>query len=308
MKTGRLIKLLLITVNLSGCTSTPVKKPDSTIRHKPDNSLQQAANLRQQGKWAAAIRTLQQGLTEHPESRILKETLNNLRQAWQHEKKTLYQQVLVSETRALLEQVKLLDSIDENSSTDIRAKTALLLKGIQLKGNIDELKKCVQYQKEHNLELANTCGSLLNRIEQSKESQQQYNEINIAYKQALKASRKSMAQQSEQQLLKEAEQQIELGQYLKAHELLKEVLQLSPENTRALQLIRQLDSTLKQQAEILFSVGDQLYREGKLEQAVAVWHSLLKLTPDNATVEAKIERAEHVLKKLESLRKEQSEN
>ncbi len=71
--------------------------------------------------------------------------------------------------------------------------------------------------------------------------------------------------------------------------------------------MQKLDSTLKQQAEILFSVGDQLYRDGQLEQAVAVWQSLLKLTPDNTSVKARIERAEHVLNKLQALRKEQAD-
>lgn len=295
--------LIFIAVLLTGCTSTPVKTPDKNSQY---NSLEQAANLRQQGKWAAAIRTLQQGLRVHPDSTALKSTLDSLQQAWEHEKQTLYQQVLISETAALLEQQQLLNNIDENSSTDIKAKTGLLLKDIQLKGNLKALNDCVNYQSKHNLELARTCGRLANRIEQTEDSKKKYDEINNAYKQALKQSQQTRKQLSEKQLLKEAERQISKGQYLEAHELLEEILQSSPDNTRALQLFEQLDSTLKEQAEILFSVGDQLYREGKLEQAVTVWQSLLKLTPDNATVKAKIERAEHVLDKLQSLRKEQS--
>lgn len=300
--------LIFIAVLLTGCTSAPVKTPDKTPdKNSQYNSLEQAASLRQQGKWAAAINTLQLGLSSHPDSTVLKNTLDSLQQAWQQEKQTLYQQVLVSETEALLEQQQLLKNINENSSTDIKAKTGLLLKGIQLKGNLKELNDCVNYQSGHNLELARTCGRLANRIEQTEDSKKKYDEINDAYKQALKQSQQTRKQLSEKQLLKEAELQISKGQYLEAHELLEEILQSSPDNTRALQLFKQLDSTLKGQAEILLSVGDQLYRDGKLEQAVTVWQSLLKLTPDNATVQAKIERAGHVLDKLQSLRKEQSD-
>lgn len=299
-------QLLLVTVIISGCTSLPDTKTGTSIQQKPDSSLAQAAALRKQGKWASAIETLQQALKSHPDSLTIKQTLENLQSAWQHEKQTLYQRLLISETRALIDQQKLLRSISENSPTDVKAKSGLLLKGMQLKAKLDELKHCVDYQKKHSLELARSCGELANQIEQTRDSQKRYESINLAYQQAIKQSREIRKQQSEQQLLLAAEKQIEQGHYLEANTLLKQILESSPQNKRAKKLIRELDSTLQQQAKILFSVGDQLYRDGQLKQAVVVWQSLLELTPDDAAVKSKIERAEHVLHKLESLREEQS--
>ena len=302
--------LLIITLGalaLSGCTSVPVETTEKSSTQKPADSLTQAADFRKRGNWLDAIRVLEQAQQLHPDSRVIQQTLDNLKQAWQHEKQTRYHRLAIAETRALLQQQHLLKSISENSPADIRAKTGLLMKAVQLEGKLDELNDCINYQKQHNLELASTCGHLVHQIEQSEDSRKKYQSINQAYQQALQQSRLIRKQRSEQQLLKEAGTLIEQGAYLEAHVMLEEVLNSSPDNSEALALIQQLDSRLKQQAEILFSVGDQLYRDGQLEQAVAVWKSLLKLSPDDTNLKARIERAERVLTKLESLRKEQAE-
>ena len=308
MNINTLLPIITLTaVVLTGCTSVPVETTEKSSQQKPADSLTQAAALRRQGNWLDAIRTLEQAQQLHPDSRVIEQTLVNLKQAWQHEKQTLYQRLTIAETRALLQQQQLLKSISENSPADIRAKTALLLKAVQLEGKLEELNDCIDYQKQHNLELASACGHLAHQIEQSEDSRKKYQSINQAYQQALQQSQLIRKQRSEQQLLNEARMLIEQGAYLEAHVILEEILNSSPDNKEALALIQQLDSTLKQQAEILFSVGDQLYRDGQLQQAVAVWKSLLKLSPDDTNLKARIERAERVLSKLESLRKEQAE-
>ena len=301
------IAVTLIMLALTGCTTTPIATSEKSSQQLPGDSLAEATALREKGNWLSAIRTLEQALKLHPESQTIKQALDNLKQAWQHEKKTLYHRLLISETTALLQQQQLLKNISENSAADLRATTGIVLKGIQLEAKIEELNECIEYQKNRSLELARTCGQLVHQIEQSEDSRKRYQSINSAYLQAVQQSIQIKKQRSEQQLIEEAEKLIEQSSFIEAHVLLKEVITSSPDNAQALALLKELDSTLKQQAEILFSVGDQLYRDGQLEQAVAVWKSLLKLTPDDTNLKARIERAEHVLIKLESLRKEQSE-
>lgn len=294
--------VLSLAISLTGCSTTEKK-----IQAKPDDALTRAAALHQQGDWASAINTLRDAHEVHPYSKTLQQTLENLENAWQLEKRSLYQKLLISETRGLLDQQEILQQINTNSKADLRAKAGLLLKDMQLNAKLQELRNCIDEQKTEHLEIARICSQLLNQIENTPQSKQLYNEINNAYQQAIRQTEQNRKQRSERQMLQEAKSLIEKEQYLKAHALLEDVLQLSPDNRQARVLIETLDSTLKQQAEILFSVGDQLYRDGQLEQAVAVWHSMLKLTPENNSIKARIERAEHVLNKLKSLRKEQSE-
>ncbi len=132
--------------------------------------------------------------------------------------------MLIAETQALLDQQKILRNISSNGPTDIKAKTGLLLKGVQLESKIEELNHCIDYQKQHNLELANTCGELVHEIEQSEDSKKRYEAINRTYQYALQQTRKIHKQQSEQQLIQEAENLIEKGAYLEAQVLLEEVI------------------------------------------------------------------------------------
>jgi len=301
------ILLGFIVLLFSGCMTTPVQNSAEPTQ-KPDESLAEAAALKKQGKWASAITTLQQANASHPDSPVLKQTLSNLQQAWQHEKKTLYQRLLVSETRALLQQQIILNNIAENSPADIKAQTALLIKNLLIKGKLEALNNCVAYQKAYSLKLARNCGQLINEIEQTDQSLSLYNDINQAYRQALQQNLAIQQRRSETQLLKEAEALIGKESYVEAQALLEELLQLSPDNRHAQQLLGEIDSTIRQQATILFNIGDQLYRDGQLEQAIAVWESLLNMTPDNPVAKARIERAKHVISKLQSLRSEQSDN
>lgn len=291
---------------LSACTTAPVTTTDLSSQTRPADALGKAANLRRAGNWKAALDTLRQAQRTYPDSKPINRALNKLEKAWAHNKTTLQHKLLISEAGGLVEQQALLEQIRESGNDDLATNTTLLLKDLQLDGKLVGLNSCVEYQRQHDLALARRCSELANHIEASSDSQQRYENINQAYQQALANTRRLRQQRTEEQLLDEAVTQRDQGRFLEAHLLLQEVLSSSPDNPRAHQLLKELDNTLEQQAGILASVGDRLYRDGQLEQAVAVWTSLLELRPEDAQVKARIERAQRVLNKLETLRREQA--
>ncbi len=70
-------------------------------------------------------------------------------------------------------------------------------------------------------------------------------------------------------------------------------------------LMIQLQTSLEAQVKALLQLGDTLYREGKLRAAIAAWRTVLSLSPEHPEAGAKIQRARHVLEKLERLRQRQ---
>ena len=95
------------------------------------------------------------------------------------------------------------------------------------------------------------------------------------------------------------------GRYHEARPLLQEVLAAEPDNRTATGLMIQLQTSLEAQVKALLQLGDTLYREGKLRAAIAAWQTVLSLSPEQPEAGAKIQRARHVLEKLERLRQRQ---
>lgn len=55
------------------------------------------------------------------------------------------------------------------------------------------------------------------------------------------------------------------------------------------------------------AIGDSFYRVGDYQQAIKVWENIIELDPKNETVKSKLERAEIIVEKLESLRERQKQ-
>ena len=58
------------------------------------------------------------------------------------------------------------------------------------------------------------------------------------------------------------------------------------------------------QREVLFArqQGEKLYAEGKIEEALAVWQSVVKMAPNDLQLAANIQRAQRILAKVEQLK------
>lgn len=70
------------------------------------------------------------------------------------------------------------------------------------------------------------------------------------------------------------------------------------------QIIQQLSTHLSTGIEQRIATGQQLYSAGKIQEALAIWHELNNIDPDNSKLQSYIDRAERVLDKLQTLSKD----
>ena len=75
-------------------------------------------------------------------------------------------------------------------------------------------------------------------------------------------------------------------------------------NRTSIKLRKELDKRYRQGIDQKIAAGRKLYSNGKIQEALDVWNSLLEINPDNQKLQGHIDRAERVLKKLQRLSNE----
>ncbi|MGD2119215.1 MAG: hypothetical protein PVG66_12700 [Chromatiales bacterium] len=299
---------------LSACANLTSTQTVPPVAENSSQAINQAKQLQQQGDWANALSILRQAAKQQPDDQAITTALQQMEQGWNITKQTLKHRILISETRALLEQKPLLEQITAANPSDLSARARSVIVDLHLNGKTEPLSHCAEFQQQHNLQLAVDCSELLNRISGTDSSEKNYQATLKQYQQVLAKSKQSLQQRQQRsmkknhnQLVEQASELIDTGRYLEAQVLLEEVLRNNPQHANANKLMPQLRTEIDEQINMLLSVGDQLYREGKLEQAISAWQSLLRFDPEHAQAKTKIERARHVISKLETLRKQQTE-
>jgi tetratricopeptide (TPR) repeat protein len=97
--------------------------------------------------------------------------------------------------------------------------------------------------------------------------------------------------------------QLERRMYMDSYETLSRLARLAPAYQDAPTLLRQVRDRLVQQH---YSEGLRLYREERVEEAIAEWRLVLELDPQHANTRRNLEQAERLLRGLRERQRTQS--
>lgn len=101
-------------------------------------------------------------------------------------------------------------------------------------------------------------------------------------------------------LYEQGKAQLEASKYAASVESLTQLARLAPDHQDGAALLRQARARLVQH---YYAEGLRLYRDEKLEEAIARWRLVLQLDPRHPNAQRNIEQAERILKTLEQRQK-----
>ncbi len=276
----------------------------------PDNPLQTAEKLAADGRLGEAVSLLEQAIAQGRGNEAYIAALS----ATARQQKTLEDQLqaklLLEETKALQKQLPILDKLAYSNPRNQHVAEKLKTVRRGLETNRNDLSKCGWKQSEHHGNLAKQCLEVALSIEANAEDQRLLDQLTTKKEQTREKEvkkqrgiREKQWKNRNQDRLQQARQLFRNSQYAESRTQLIILLREDPSNEAAKKLLNKLQTELKSYLDTLLAAGDRMYREGEIEGAKALWQAALKLDPNDSRVKDKIERADRVLKNLESLRK-----
>lgn len=315
MKQG-LFLLIIASLLLNACTIIKPKQaapsaelPDDSLEKLPDNPLTVAKQLSSEGRLGEAVTLLERGIAKGLGNEEYLATLSKVVLRKKSLEDKLQAQLLVEETRTLQRQLPILNRLAHTDpfDQDVAEKLLSVRSGLIL--NRKALSECGWKQAEYHSDIAVQCLQLALSIETNEEDQSLLEQLTVKQAKTIQKEvekqqglKKKQSEDRNQGRLQQAREYFQNGQFNDARNQLKLVLREDPDNDTAKKLLSTVKERLEAYLDSLLKTGDSLYREGEIEGAKAIWQAALKLDPHDTRAKEKIERADRVLKNLESLR------
>ncbi len=305
----RVITTLLASLMLGACSLLKeyTAQPEPVL---PDNPLVTAEKLAADGRWGEAVSLLEQAIAQGRGDEKTLAALSETSQQQKAHEDELQAKLVLEETRALQRLLPILNGLAYSDPDNEKiaeklfsARSSLILnrKALSMWG--------WQLVNRHNA-LARECLELALSIEADTEDQRLLQQLTVKKEQTVEKEvqkqrgiREKQWKNRNQDLLEQARQLFQNSQFDESRKQLNILLREDPDNAEAKQLLATLRTRLESYLDSLLKTGDRMYREGEIEGAKALWQAALNLDPDDARAKEKIERADRVLKNLESLRK-----
>ena len=268
-------------------------------------TLAQTKALQKQNKWHQAQQTLHTALAKLPQSPVLRKAEEDFLGARKKRINELNMQIDIHKGIWLKDAEPLLAAIVSTMPDDYERQQQQRAFNREKSRTLKRLVRCSREAMEDELyELGRRCLNLVSAIDKEHK-----------YKEELLTARSRLQRHDQIQhqrqirktnaLLKELKQGYSHENLLRASQHLQQLShhhqQNSEEKRYSTILKQELDRGIAQNMD----AGRQLYSEGKITEALSIWTSLQKITPENEVLEAHISRARRVLKKLERLGKKQ---
>jgi tetratricopeptide (TPR) repeat protein len=301
--------LLSPLILLSGCQLLETKK-STTVVKADAGRIDIARQLEAKGRYGQAINVLEEAIASDGKAESYTQTLREIRLQQNTVEQELQDQLLISRTSALKNQIPILEQLMRSDPEERDYAQQLKSTHAQLRKLRQSLSECGWRHFRKNNALAKDCLTLALSLESTPQDeglmnfllQEQKNHLEKT-KTVERSKREQAWKHRNQRRLDEAQRRSESGQFTEARRMLKEVLKEDPKNEQAKSLLANVESRLKNYIENLLAAGDRLYREGEIEGAKATWRAALSLDPQEQRAHEKIERAQRVLDNLENLRK-----
>ncbi len=288
---------------ISGCI-TPFGRSDIKL-DSVNSYINKSKALIKQEQWKKAHQLLQQGTKQFPNNQTIIAALEKTTVDWQNSNNRLENWMLVYETEGLLLKRPLLISMAESDPDNNPIKSRLSDLKSTLLENRSLLISCTEQQIMRNLRLAKRCIDAARIIKPSKDVSK-LTKI-IAQKQSGITKRKEQKakisnEEDHKETITEVKTLLEAQAYYLAINTLQPLLLLNSEDEEANMLMDEAIAGRSLQVLRLTRLGDQYYRDEKIEQAINSWESAVLLYPDSTELKSRIERARKVLEKLQEIR------
>jgi tetratricopeptide (TPR) repeat protein len=103
------------------------------------------------------------------------------------------------------------------------------------------------------------------------------------------------------QLKREYRELLAAGWWTAAREKMTQLQVHTPSDTEVEKWLAELEQIVSTQVELGIQKGQALYSQGFLQQALTIWRDTARLSPENTTLQAHIQRAERFIEKLQRL-------
>ena len=305
-----LLSLLLL---LSGCKLLETRKPPPPSAD--ENRVEIARQLQSKGRYDQAIKVIEKAIVEDGKAEAYTQTLREIRLQQSVVEQELQDQLLISRTSALRNQIPILEQLLHSGPENKQFVKQLQETRTELQQLRESLSDCGWRHFKKNNALAKDCLTLALSLEPQEQDERLMNYLLKEQKEHLeqtqtaeRAKREMAWKHRNKGRMKDATRYFETGQLTEAKRVLKLVLKEDPRNTEARKFLRRVETQLKNYIENLLAAGDRLYREGEIEGAKATWRAVLSLDPQERRAREKIQRAQRVLDNLENLRKSEARN
>jgi hypothetical protein len=308
---------LLLGLLLGGCAVLEQRLLDTPTEPTPASAattVEQARGLAAEGRWMAAVRSLEAARRYHPEDPVLTAALVEIESGRAAAERQLDDRLLVAEAEHARRKIELLErlaAVQAQPESLLTLSRRLFLEEVQ-QGRLQELVACAQAQVAQDPALARRCldqASALAADDKAAASletvAEQLRVTEADVEQRRLAEQRRARQRRARALLDDARTAIDRHDYRDALDLLDEVERLQPGDREMAGLRDQAQAMLSPQIDALVRLGDHLYLDEQLEAAVVTWQAALALMPGDEEIKARIERARTVLNRLEDLRRQQ---
>lgn len=287
------------------------------IRKFEKKTILTSSKHEEEGNFAIALSLIEDALNKIPSSQRLQEYYVSLKAERDLHITRMEHRLALANAKYNLEKREL---IAEKARLKGKKITTWWQKGSvenSLKSLNEVLLECGgQAIERSELKLAGDCLNTAQKIKNNTEVQQMLSKWKSAAKKYRNSRVKNLVKRNNNSHSKEKKNTVTrktLQQIQQARNDLITALEKPDYNTvqANMQLLRELngmsqeiEQLLEEKTKKLLSHGNRLYRSGEISEAREVWHHVLLIEPDNTDAIANIERAEHVLKRLEELRKD----
>jgi len=262
--------------------------------------LTRGKQLLDEQQWHQSYLIYEQGLQKLPDSAAIQQAMDELTTQRDTYIRKLSYQLLYNKSLMILANIPIQNKINTASQDNAHYLNQVKQQASEKDEVAVELLDCAEYSLHANqLITSQKCLELAGRLYPKPLPKRL-----LKLQEQLNKKRKSLSQQlskSAQTNLTAARDALKNGKLKQAMDYLQKVPPEEQQKPAVIKLQTQLGKQIKLAVKKGAAIGRKLYSTGKIKAAMEKWQALQVLDPKNPALQKLIERAQRVLKKLESL-------
>ena len=277
------------------------KRIEKLIPEFEKATIKKAQRLTRQEKWYPAQQTYEQALAKVPQSKAIRQAQEKFLQQRENYLKQLELSLLLNRANWLIKNAPIQKEIVRVIPDDYQRYDELRNYPELVDETANHLVECIKSALEaSDYNLAETCLNLVEHIDSKNVDKKQ---LAIAKKKLAQADKAEVRKQNNKTraLITELKQGYSEDNLRRARRHLNVLRKQNSRDITSIKLRKELERRYRKGIDQKIAAGRRLYSSGKIQEALDVWNSLLEIDPGNQKLEAHIDRAERVLKKLEKL-------
>lgn len=259
-----------------------------------------------QQRWQDAEMVLNQSLEKLPDSEKLQTIYRAFIKQRAYYLKSLYYQLYINKAEWLVKNQGVNKELARAMPKDRDTRRVMEQYQEEIQHVYQQLVVCgIEGMNIGDLDLAEQCFLLADELKPSQAIQTTIIDIQ---QQLSKLEMKKPADLSThgRHLLMKAQQDMQAGKLKKSIQSYRQIPGIDKRHGLVKSFKQELDSRIHTSVKEGIEVGRKLYSQGDIERALAIWHDLQEIAPDNEYLLSHIDRAKRVLKKLKKIRNKDS--